>query len=37
MLMAKRRPATAGEILVEKFRQPLRLTQAALAKAMGVQ
>ena len=36
MLMTKRRPATVGEILVEEFMQPLELTQAALADAMGV-
>ncbi|HXJ96284.1 MAG TPA: HigA family addiction module antitoxin [Terriglobia bacterium] len=37
MLMTKRKPATAGEILREEFMQPLGLTQAALAQAMGVQ
>ncbi|UZE47973.1 HigA family addiction module antitoxin [Rhodopseudomonas sp. P2A-2r] len=37
MVMTKRKPATVGEILVEEFMQPLGLTQAALAKAMGVQ
>jgi antitoxin HigA-1 len=37
MLMTKRKPATAGEILTEEFMQPLRLTQAGLAAAMGVQ
>jgi len=37
MLMAKRKPATAGEILVEEFMKPLGLTQGALADAMGVQ
>jgi len=37
MLMTKRKPATAGEILVEEFMHPLGLTQAALAKSMGVQ
>lgn len=37
MLMTKRKPATVGEILIEEFRQPLGLTQGALAKAMGVQ
>lgn len=36
MLMTKRRPASVGEILSEEFLQPLRLTQAALAEAMGV-
>jgi antitoxin HigA-1 len=33
----KRKPATVGEILVEEFIQPMELTQAALAEAMGVQ
>jgi addiction module HigA family antidote len=37
MLMTTRKPATVGEILVEEFMQPLGLTQAALADAMGVQ
>src|SRR5689334_23747190 len=36
MLMTKRKPATVGEILVEEFMQPLRLTQGELAAAMGV-
>jgi addiction module HigA family antidote len=37
MLMTKRKPASVAEILVEEFMQPLGLTQAALAEAMGVQ
>ncbi|QKD03130.1 HigA family addiction module antitoxin [Mesorhizobium loti] len=37
MLMTTRKPATVGEILTEEFMQPLGLTQAALAGAMGVQ
>ena len=37
MQMTKRKPATVGEILVEEFMQPVGLTQAALAEAMGVQ
>ena len=37
MPMTKRKPATVGEILVEEFMQPMGLTQAALAEAMGVQ
>jgi addiction module HigA family antidote len=37
MLTTKRRPASVGEILVEEFMQPMGLTQAALAEAMGVQ
>lgn len=34
--MTKRKPVRLGEILVEEFMQPLGLTQAALADAMGV-
>lgn len=37
MLMTKRKPATVGEILIEEFMEPMRLTQQALADAMGVQ
>lgn len=37
MLITKRKPATVGEILVEEFMSSTKLTQAALAKAMGVQ
>ncbi|GLS20313.1 transcriptional regulator [Labrys miyagiensis] len=37
MLTTKRKPATVAEILVEEFMQPLGLTKAALAEAMGVQ
>ena len=37
MLTTKRKPATVGEILIEEFMQPMRLTQATLAEAMGVQ
>ncbi len=36
MLMTKRKPVTAGEILVAEFMEPLELTQGELAKAMGV-
>ncbi len=36
MRMTKRKPAGIGEILVEEFLQPLRLTQGDLANAMGV-
>lgn len=32
-----RKPATVGEVLLEEFMQPMKLTQAALAEAMGVQ
>ncbi len=37
MLTTKRKPARIGEILIEEFMQPMSLTQAALAAAMGVQ
>ena len=37
MLVTKCKPAIVGEILIEEFMQPLGLTQAALAQAMGVQ
>jgi addiction module HigA family antidote len=37
MLMTKRKPVGVGEILIEEFMQPMGLTQAALAGAMGVQ
>jgi len=37
MLTTKRKPATVGEILVEEFMRPMKVTQAALAEAMGVQ
>lgn len=36
MRMTKRKPAGVGEILTEEFMEPLGLTQAALAEAMGV-
>jgi addiction module HigA family antidote len=36
MWATERKPATAGEILVEAFLEPMGLTQAALATAMGV-
>jgi addiction module HigA family antidote len=36
MLMTNRKPATIGEILVEEFLVPMKLTQGALAEAMGV-
>jgi antitoxin HigA-1 len=37
MLTKKRKSASVGEILIEEFMQPMDLTQAALAEAMGVQ
>ncbi|MBW6421083.1 HigA family addiction module antidote protein [Rhizobium sp. XQZ8] len=36
MLTTKRKPASIGEILIEEFMEPMSLTQAALAEAMGV-
>lgn len=36
MLSTKRKPVSVGEMLTEEFMMPLKLTQAALAKAMGV-
>lgn len=37
MLTTKRKPVSVGEILTEEFMQPMGLTQASLAEAMGVQ
>lgn len=37
MLTTKRKPASVGEVLMEKFMEPMGLTQGALAEAMGVQ
>jgi addiction module HigA family antidote len=37
MLMTKRKPVSVGEVLVEEFMEPMGLTQAVLAEAMGVQ
>ena len=36
MLMTTRQPISVGEMLMEEFMQPMGLTQAALAEAMGV-
>ncbi len=36
MHITKRQPPSIGEILTEEFMQPLKLTQGALAEAMGV-
>jgi addiction module HigA family antidote len=35
--MTKRKPASVGEILTQEFIEPMGLTQASLAEAMGVQ
>ncbi|MSP50401.1 MAG: addiction module antidote protein, HigA family [Alphaproteobacteria bacterium] len=37
MMMTKRKPVSVGEMLEEEFMKPLRLTQTALAQAMGVE
>ena len=37
MLNTERKPASVGEMLTEEFLLPMRLTQGALAEAMGVQ
>ena len=37
MRQTVRKPASVGEILVEEFMVPHKLTQAQLAEAMGVQ
>ncbi len=37
MLMTRRKPVSVGEILSHEFMEPMGLTQAALAEAMGVQ
>jgi addiction module HigA family antidote len=35
-LRTGRKPASVGEILIEKFMEPLEITQAVVAEAMGV-
>lgn len=37
MLSTKRKPVSVGEMLVEEFLTPMKLTQGALAEAMGVE
>jgi addiction module HigA family antidote len=37
MIITKRRPPSAGEILAREFLEPLGMTQTELADAMGVQ
>ncbi len=37
MLSTERKPVSAGEMLTEEFLVPMRLTQGALAEAMGVE
>lgn len=36
MILTKYKPVSVGEVLVEEFMEPMGLTQAALAEAMGV-
>jgi addiction module HigA family antidote len=36
MLMTERKPVTVGQILLEEFLGPMKLTQGRLAEAMGV-
>ena len=36
MLMTTRQPVSVGDMLIKEFMQPMGLTQAALAEAMGV-
>lgn len=36
-MMTKRKPVSVGEMLEEEFMKPLKLTQTALARAMGVE
>lgn len=36
MLKTKRKPVSVGEMLIEEFLKPNKLTQEGLAKAMGV-
>jgi addiction module HigA family antidote len=37
MLNTERKPVSAGEMLTEEFLTPMKLTQGALAAAMGVE
>ena len=37
MLSTERKPVSVGEMLMEEFLTPMKLTQGALAEAMGVQ
>jgi addiction module HigA family antidote len=37
MLSTERKPISAGEMLTEEFLMPMKLTQGALAEAMGVE
>jgi addiction module HigA family antidote len=36
MILTKRKPVSVGEILIEEFMEPLKITQVELANAMGV-
>lgn len=37
MLSTERKPVSVGEMLTEEFLTPMKLTQGALAEAMGVE
>jgi addiction module HigA family antidote len=37
MLSTQRKPVSVGEMLVEEFLTPMKLTQGVLAEAMGVE
>jgi addiction module HigA family antidote len=37
MLSTERKPVSVGEMLVEEFLTPMKLTQGVLAEAMGVE
>lgn len=36
MIITKRQPVSVGEMLIEEFMAPLKITQSQLAEAMGV-
>jgi addiction module HigA family antidote len=36
-MLTKRRPVSVGEMLEEEFMKPMKLTQTALARVMGVE
>ena len=36
MIITKRQPVSVGEMLIEEFMEPLKVTQVQLARAMGV-
>ncbi len=36
MIITKRQPVSVGEMIIEEFMEPLKITQGKLAKVMGV-